>query len=449
MYKSQNKYNLTEGGILKKIFLVAVPVIGTQLMQMAYNLTDMFWLARVGSSAVAASGAAGMYMWLAMGFLLVGRMGGEIGVAQNLGKGDIAAARDFSRNALVINLVLGVCYGLALVFGADALARFFPVGDEKVLAAAALYLRVIGIGILPMFFTAVISGTFTASGNSRAPFIINGAGLLCNMILDPVCIFLFGMGILGAALATVVSQILVCVLMLIAVTRFRNRPFETYSFRFRPDYGKIKAMLKWSVPIGLESLLFCFLTMLCSRMEARFGVAAMAAGKIGSQIESLTWLVGGGFGSALVSFIGQNYGAGKMDRIRRGVKLSLALMGAWGALVTIFFLIAGKQVFFIFLPDPEIAELGKRYLWILAACHIPMNLEAVWAGDFKGRGITVPPSVASIVSNSLKPVLAWFLSRTALGLYGVWAGISAGDTLRGILLFFWHKIAEKKSRKQE
>jgi Na+-driven multidrug efflux pump len=78
-----------------------------------------------------------------------------------------------------------------------------------------------------------------------------------------------------------------------------------------------------------------------------------------------------------------------------------------------------------------------------------MNLEAVWGGDFKGRGITIPPSVASIISNSLKPILAWFLSHTTLGLYGIWAGISAGDTLRGILLFFWHKVAEKKLHKVE
>jgi Na+-driven multidrug efflux pump len=183
-------------------------------------------------------------------------------------------------------------------------------------------------------------------------------------------------------------------------------------------------------------------------MEARFGPAAMAAGKIGSQIESLTWLIGGGFSSALVAFIGQNYGAGKTDRIRRGVNISLGVMGIWGALVVLFFYTAGKLVFYVFLPDPAVAELGKYYLWILAVCHLPMNLEAVWAGAFKGRGETIPPSVVSIVSNALKPLLAWFLSRGSLGLYGVWAGISAGDTLRGIGLFVWHELAERRNKKK-
>jgi Na+-driven multidrug efflux pump len=104
---SNNAFDLTQGSILQKIIVVAVPIMGTQFLQMAYNLTDMFWLGRVGSHAVAASGAAGMYMWLSMGFLLIGRMGAEIGVAQSLGRGDQTAALDFSRNSLFINFVIG------------------------------------------------------------------------------------------------------------------------------------------------------------------------------------------------------------------------------------------------------------------------------------------------------------------------------------------------------
>jgi putative MATE family efflux protein len=267
------------------------------------------------------------------------------------------------------------------------------------------------------------------------------------VILDPVFILILGWGIRGAAWATIISQFLGCALMILGVKKFRNRPFEAWRFRFRPEGEKIARILRWALPIGLESLLFCFLSMLCARMEAGFGPNAMAAGKIGSQIESLTWLIAGGFSSALVAFIGQNYGAGKMDRIRRGVKISLAVMGTWGALVTLFFYTAGKLVFYVFLPDPAVAELGKHYLWILAVCHLPMNLEAVWAGAFKGRGETIPPSVVSIACNALKPILAWLLSRGGLGLYGVWAGISAGDILRGVGLFVWHEAAERRRSK--
>jgi putative MATE family efflux protein len=445
--KNDNRFDLTQGSILKKIISVALPIMGTQFLQMAYNLTDMFWLGRVGSFAVAASGAAGMYMWLSMGFILIGRMGAEIGVAQSLGKGDPAAALGFARNALLINAVTGTLYGLALILAAEPLAAFFPVEEQAILSDAAAYLRILGLGMLPAFLSQVIAGTFTASGNSRDPFVISIAGLVCNVILDPVFILFLGWGIRGAAWATILSQFLGCALMIAGVKKFRNRPFAEWRFRFRPEGEKILRILKWALPIGLESLLFCFLSMLCSRMEARFGPNAMAAGKIGSQIESLTWLIAGGFSSALVAFIGQNYGAGKTDRIRRGVQISLAVMGTWGALVTLFFYTAGKLVFYVFLPDPAVAELGKYYLWILAVCHLPMNLEAVWAGAFKGRGETIPPSVVSIASNALKPILAWILSQSGLGLYGVWAGISAGDTLRGIGIFIWHEAAERRKKK--
>jgi putative MATE family efflux protein len=285
---NKDNIDLTKGGILKKIILVAAPIMGTQFLQMAYNLTDMFWLGRVGSFAVAASGAAGMYMWLSMGFMIIGRMGAEIGVAQSLGKGDKNAAIDFLRNALFINLLLGVFCAAAFIIAAHPLVSFFPLEETYILDDAAAYLRIIGFGIIPMFITGVVTGAFNASGNSRTHFILNSVGLVCNVILDPFCILTLGMGIRGAAYATAFSQLLVCVLMLIAIKRFKDRPFEYFRFRFNPDKEKMAIILKWAVPIGLESLLFCFLSMLSQRIEARFGAAAFATGKIGGQIESLS-----------------------------------------------------------------------------------------------------------------------------------------------------------------
>ncbi|WP_010253227.1 MATE family efflux transporter [Treponema primitia] len=448
MENFKGSFDLTEGSIVKKIILVAAPIMGTQFLQMAYNLTDMFWLGRLGSFSVAASGAAGMYMWLSMGFLLIGRMGAEIGVAQSLGRGDKNGAIDFLRNALLINFLLGVFCGGAFIFIPKLLASFFPIGEAVVLDDAAAYLRIVGFGIIPAFISGVLSGAFNAAGNSRVPFVINSIGLACNVVLDPLCILTLGLGIRGAAYATIFAQSLVCVLMLIAIKRFKSRPFDTFRFRFKPDRKKIARILKWSVPIGLESLFFCFLSMLSQRIEARFGPAVFAVGKIGSQIESLSWLIGGGFGSALVAFVGQNYGAGKTERIARAVKLSLGMMAAWGTLIVVFFLTAGKYAFLLFLPNPEIAELGKQYLWIFAVAQIPMNIEAVLSGTFKGKGKTIPPSVVSIASNVMKPVLAFTLSRSSLGIYGAWAGVAAGDVLRCAGLFIWYRISEATGRRK-
>jgi putative MATE family efflux protein len=444
MSESTNKYNLTEGGILSKLLVIALPIMGTQFMQMAYNLTDMFWLGRVGSDAVASSGAAGMYMWLSFGFLLIGKMGAEIGVAQSLGRGDKKAALAFSQNSLFLALILGILFGLPMLVLNRELAGFFRFREPGVAADAAAYLAIVGVSMPAAFISGVITGTYNASGNSRTPFVLNGAGLLANVILDPVFILIMGMGVKGTAVATVISQLLVCFLMVFAVFFFRDRPFEHYSFRIRIDGSKIRLILKWAIPIGLESVLFCFLSMVTSRIEAGFGAGAVAASKVGSQLESLSWLIGGGFGSALIAFIGQNYGAGRRERIRRGVKISAMVMAVWGTLVTVFLWFFGGFFFALFLPAPEMTALGIPYLRILSFAQIPMNMEAVGAGAFKGTGRTLQPSLASVITNAIKPILAWLLSRTSLGLYGVWIGVSITALIRGVWVCLWYILAERR-----
>jgi putative MATE family efflux protein len=438
-----NKYSLTEGGILSKLLLVALPIMGTQFIQMAYNLTDMFWLGRVGSSAVAASGAAGMYMWLSMGFMLIGRMGAEIGVSQSLGRGDKRAGLVFSQNALLIGIVLGTLFGLCMLLFSRELAAFYNFREAQVASDTADYISIVAWTIPATFISSVITGSFNASGNSRTPFIINGIGLAANVILDPVFIFALHMGVRGAAIATVIAQLIVCLGLIIAIIWFKDRPFERYPLKFRIEKEKITMMLKWSIPVGLEALLFCFLTMLTSRIEASFGAHAMAASKVGSQIESLSWLIGGGFGSALIAFIGQNYGAGKWDRIHRGVRVSALAMTVWGLFVTALLFFAGGFLFSLLMPDPELAALGTRYLRILAFCQLAMNLEAVTAGAFKGTGRTMGPSMVSVISNLLRPVLALILSRTSLGLNGVWIAVTITACIRGIWISLWYLFRNK------
>jgi putative MATE family efflux protein len=435
---SANKYDLTSGGVLSKLLLISLPIMGTNFMQMAYNLTDMFWLGRVGSDAVASTGAAGMYLWLSLGFLIIGRMGAEIGVSQSLGRGDKKGALAFSQNALVLGAVLGLLFGLSMVLFSRAFAGFFNFRESGVAADTASYIFITGFPMPLVFASGVIAGTFNASGNSRTPFILNGIGLAANLILDPVFILVLGMGVQGAALATIISQALVFVLMLWGLLFFRNRPFEKYPLKIRLDGGRIVLILKWAVPLGLESLFFCFLSMLTSRIEASFGARAMAASKLGSQLESLSWLIGGGFGSALVAFVGQNYGAGRQDRIARGMKISALVMGVWGILVTLFLWFGGGFVFSLFLPAPEMLALGVPYLRILSFAQIPMNMEAVAAGGFKGTGRTLQPSLASIITNTTRPILAYVLSRTSLGLYGVWITLSVSTFVRSLWICAWY-----------
>lgn len=441
-------YDLTGGSILKKLLLVALPLMANQLMQMSYNLTDMFWLGRSGSDAVAASGTAGMFMWFGAGLMMLGRIGCEIGVSQSLGRDEPLEAKNFAQNAVYIGGAVGLLYGLILILFRGPFIGFFGIREANVVDDARSYLLITSLAIPLNNITSVIGGAFTGSGNARTPFSVNAMGLILNIILDPLFIIRLDMGVRGAAVATILAQIVVFFLNVAVIRTHRSRPFDQFQFRIRPDLKKIRIMLRWALPVALESVLFCLLSMATSRFEAGFGSFAIAVSRVGSQVESLTWLVGGGYASALISYVGQNYGAGKFQRVSKGMNLSYLLMTIWGGLATCLLIFSGRSLFRFFLPDPTLLDYGAGYLLILGFAQIPMCLEGVSGGAFKGTGNSIPPAVISISVNLLRVVAAYLLMQTSLGLYGIWIAISASSMVKGIWSIFWYLRYRKKLQQQ-
>jgi putative MATE family efflux protein len=345
---------------------------------------------------------------------------------------------------MVIAIVSGLAFSIAAIFFSPVLIGFFNFREKEVAAEAALYLSIIGFSMPITFVASVVVGTFNASGNSKTPFIIISLGLAVNVIIDPIFIFTLNMGVRGAAIASVIAQFMCGIALLWALLASRGRPFFVYRFRFRPELKKIKMLLRWSLPVALEGILFCFLSMVTSRFEISFGADAVAVSKVGIQIESLSWLIGGGYGSALIAFIGQNYGAKKWERIYHGIKISTIVMFLWGSFVTFLLLVPGAAIFSLFLPVPALIVLGKQYLFILAFAQLPMALETVASAGFKGSGRTIPPSLVSIVSNIIRPILAYILSHTSLGLYGVWLAVTITTFIRALWVCVWYVVAAKK-----
>ena len=435
---AERKYDLTSGGILKKLLQVAVPIMGTQLMQMAYNLVDIAYLGRVGSDAVAASSTAGFYLWLSNGFLMLGRVGAEIGVSQSMGRGDEADARRYARSAMWLGTGLGAAFMLIAILLRAPLIGFFGLKERAVVNSAQGYLSIVALAMPFTFLSAAVNATFTASGNSRMPFLINSAGLVFNMILDPLLIFGGGLGVAGAAVATASAQIFVCLLALTALKRSKHRPFQSFAVLKRPDPAYIRRMLKWAVPVSLESLFYTFLSMLTTRLVASYGAGAVAAVDVGTQIESLSWLVGGGFGSAVTAFIGQNYGARRQDRIDRCFKLALTVMTVWGVLVSLALYFLGGAMFMVFLPDRALLSTGILYLQIMAFSELFLCVEGVLSGSFRGCGQTRQPATASILANITRVLMAYGLSRTSMGLAGVFWGITISTDLRVLWIGLWY-----------
>ena len=179
--------------------------------------------------------------------------------------------------------------------------------------------------------------------------------------------------------------------------------------------------------------------MLLSRMINAYGTDVTAAQRVASQVESLSWLIGGGFASALTAYVGQNFGAGKWRRIRRGFKMSSALMSVWGMIVTSVLLFAGGPLFRVFIPGNEaVVRAGVDYLRILAISQLFQCLEGIAAGAFRGMGRTIPPFITSATSNLLRLVAAVFLSRGPMGLHGIYWAVAIGSAVRGAWIYLWY-----------
>lgn len=442
------KIDMTKGSISRGLYKMALPVMGTSFLQMAYNLVDMIWIGRVGSRAVAAVGSAGFYLWMSFAFILISKVGAEVRVAQNVGAKNMKRARDYARNAIQLNLVMAVLYGVMIYMGRGALIGFFNLGDQGVIQMAESYLVIIALGMIFNFTNPVLTGIFNGYGDSKTPFLMNTIGLIANMILDPLLIFGWGpvpaMGVAGAAIATVLAQVMVTLSFVIYIVKGRG-VVNNLGMRILPEKYILGELFKLGFPVALHSGMFTGFSMGIARIIASWGPVPIAVQKVGSQIESLSWMTALGFQAALGTFVGQNFGADQPERIKKGYMISVLIMTVVGVLTTLLLYFGAEPIFAIFIPEEESIRLGIDYLKILSFSQWFMCMEILTAGAFNGLGKTTPPSIVSIILNAARIPLALVLSaETLLGLNGVWWSISVTAVLKGVILVGWFVWLTKK-----
>ncbi|MGE0076393.1 MAG: MATE family efflux transporter [Bacteroidales bacterium] len=434
--------DFTTGNIGRQIINLALPIMGTAFIQMAYNLTDMLWIGRVGSGAAAAVGAAGFFLWLANSFVYTTKIGAEVTISQSLGSGEGHMALRYARHALVIAIIMGVVYGFSIYIFSPNLVAFFHLGNDTVNANMEAYLRIIAPGMLFSFLNPTYSGMYNGSGLSRIPFNANAIGLVINIILDPLLIYGIGpfprMDVRGAAYATLISQGVVTVIFYLYSLSSKS-PFRNMLKGFVPDRALFGRIFKIGIPVSAQSGLFAVFAMILARIAAGWGPIGVAVQSVGAQIEAVSWMTASGFSTALSSFIGQNYGAKNFKRIRLGYYRTLGFTLSIGLITSILFIVFGEFIFGLFIPEPQAMVEGGIYLRILGFSQLLMILEITTAGAFNGMGKTLPPSITGIVLNGLRIPMALGLSA-AIGLSGVWWSITISSWLKGIVLFIWFAI---------
>ena len=439
--------DLLHGAIFPSLTALAVPFMLTSLVQMAYNLIDMIWIGRLSSDAVASVGAAGMYTWLSSGLAILARMGAQVLAAQSLGADNPGEASEYCRAALQMGLFFAAVYGLASVIFRYPLIGFLKLNSPQVSADARAYLCIACGLIVFTFMNQILTGLLAAQGDSTSSFLATAAGLLLNLVLDPVLIFGIGpfpvLGVAGAAIATVFAQALVTLFFLLII---RKNPGILGGLRLfaAPDLKKCRAIVRIGLPASVQSMAFTGISMVISRLIAGWGDTAIAVQKVGSQIESISWMTADGFAMAVNSFTAQNYGAGNEERIRKGYLTSMAVAFIWGTFCTLALVLLPGPIFSLFIPDASVRPLGIDYLRILGYSQLFMCMEITTAGAFNGLGQTRIPSFVSTLFTSARIPLALFLSATALGLSGIWWSISISSIFKGVILVTWFLLLRKR-----
>ena len=436
--------NLTKGPILKTLTKLAIPIMASSFLGTLYNITDMAWIGLLGSKAVAGVGVGGMFTWFSQGLAAMARMGGQVQVAQCIGRGERDRAHGFAQAAVQLATLMGMAYAvISLVFTRQMVA-FFQLTDPEAQTAALSYTKIACGLIVFSFLTLTMTGLYTAQGDSKTPFLANLIGLVTNMILDPVLILGPGpfpkLGVVGAAIATVTAQAIVMTIMILGVI-IQKKENVLKGIRLTAKIPKeyLGGLCRIGIPTAIQGMAYCAISMVLTRMVSAYGAEAVATQRVGGQIESISWNTADGFAAALNAFIAQNYGAGKMERVRKGYRASLWTVGIWGLLISFVFICFPKAIADIFFHEPKAVATAVGYLVIIGFSEAFMCVELMTVGALSGLGRTRLCSIISIAFTSARIPLAIILGGL-IGLSGIWWALSITSIIKGIIFtctFLW------------
>ena len=436
--------NLTKGPILKTLTKLAIPIMASSFLGTLYNITDMAWIGLLGSKAVAGVGVGGMFTWLSQGLAAMARMGGQVQVAQCIGRGERDRAHGFAQAAVQLATLMGMAYAVISLLFTRQMVAFFQLTDPEAQTAALAYTKIACGLIVFSFLTLTMTGLYTAQGDSKTPFLANLIGLITNMILDPVLILGPGpfpkLGVVGAAIATVTAQAIVMTMMILGVI-IQKKENVLKGIRLTAKIPKeyLGGLCRIGIPTAIQGMAYCAISMVLTRMVSAYGAEAVATQRVGGQIESISWNTADGFAAALNAFIAQNYGAGKMDRVRKGYRASLWTVGIWGLLISFVFICFPQAIADIFFHEPKAVATAVGYLVIIGFSEAFMCVELTTVGALSGLGRTRLCSIISITFTSARIPLAIILGGL-IGLNGIWWALSITSIIKGIIFtctFLW------------
>ena len=395
--------DMTQGSPLRLLVAFCWPLLIGNIIQMAYALADMVIVGRLlGEGALAAVGAVGSTIFVVLGFVFGITAGVAVVTAQRFGARDFRGVRLSVGTGVWVSAAIATAVTLACWLCTDPILRLLNTPPD-VFALAHDYLSVSFLGTPFMVFFNFQSATLRALGDSRTPlFFLAGASCL-NVVLDILFISVFGMGVAGAAWATNTAILCSALTCLLLVTR-RLPELRLRRADWRPRPRMAWHQLAIAVPMGLQFSVTGLGAMVLQAAINTFGVAQMAGMTAARNVENVACQLPVALGQAMATYAAQNFGAGRLARIRAGVRASVLITVTYGAAMTALALLFGNLFVATFLREPTAAvlDVGRRMLWVTAPFFVPLGLIFIFRNTLQGIGRSLLPMLAGFVEMAMR-----------------------------------------------
>lgn len=392
----QSNNDLTEGPLLGRIVLYAVPLMLSGILQLLYNAADSVVVGKfAGAQALAAVGSTGALINLIINLFLGMSVGVSVMVAQQMGSRRGQDVSETVHTAVVVSVIGGAVVAVFGFFSAHQLLEWMDSPDD-VIDLATLYMKIYFLGMPANLLYNFGASVLRAAGDTKRPLLFLTVSGLVNVVLNLLLVIGFDLGVAGVAIATVVSQVLSATLVMISLVhsdqcyRVELRALRVYS-------DKLRQMIRLGLPAGLQGSIFSISNVLIQSSINSFGSLAMAGNAAGANLDNFIYISTNSVYHAAVTFTGQNVGAKRYDRIGRITRICLGTATVIGVVVSVVVYVLRVPLLHLYNDDPQVIEYALIRMNIMCATYVSCGWMEVMCGQLRGMGKSVIPMLVSVL----------------------------------------------------
>lgn len=393
MSEGRRVNGITEGVIWKQLLIFFFPILFGTFFQQFYSTVDTIIVGQaVGKDALAAVGATATLVYLLIGFFTGLSSGAGVVIAQYFGGNQPEGVRKSVHTAMTMSIILGAAFTAVGIVTAPVALELMNTPPE-IMDQSLGYLRVYYVGMIPTLIYNMGSGILRSVGDSRRPLYFLIAASLINIVLDLVFVAGLDMGVEGAAWATVLSQVVSAVLVIVSLSRAKGTSYRLDLKQMNMYWSTLKPILRIGLPTAFQSLMYSGSNLIVQTAVNDFGTDVIAAWTVYGKVDAIFWMAISSMGLAITTFAGQNFGAAKYQRVHRSVAVSTAMGMGMTIFCTVAFMVFAKPLFLIFNDDPLVLELGVDMIRFLAPTYVTYVCIEIFSGALRGCGDSLVPTV--------------------------------------------------------